>query len=279
MIATELYGCHFEYDGVLSRTYGLIFVSGTTDRFTKLAGSGKPHTFFDKRNSANHIVGMDYADSPISFDAEIICEHEIGLEKSRRREVERWLFEKPYYAKLYIDMSDDIFGDSYELVNGEQKRLYLNCRFVNPEKMEYNGGIVGYKFTIECDSRLAWQDPISQTIELNHLTEGQSSTIYINLDTDLNDYTYPVVTITMGSVGGNIRISNMTDNVARVTDFMSIDSNSAFKIDNSINYISSGNYIKMSRKNFIRLLNGENKIFVVGNVKSITFEWQNRRFL
>lgn len=279
MIKIELYGCHFEYNGVSSRIYGLIFANSTTERFTKLSGNSKAKTLFDKKHSALHIVGIDHSESAITFDAEIICEHEIGLEKNIRRQIERWLFEQSNYSKLYIDMNDDTFGDSYEVIRGEMKRMYLNCRFINPEKLEYNGGIVGYKVTVECDSRLAWQEPISETLEVDHYKSDQSTFCAIDVDTDLNDYTYPIVTIATGNVGGKIQIANYTDSSTRFTEFIGVDNNTTFKIDNSVNYVSNNNYQKMSSKNFIRLLPGRNTIVVIGNVLSVTFEWQNRRFL
>lgn len=279
MFTIELYGCHFEYDGISSRTYGLIFANGTTERFTNLSGASKPQTMFDKKQSSTHIVDIDYSDSAISFDAEIICEHEVGLEKNVRRQVERWLFERPQYKQLYIDMTDDFFADTYELINGETKRLYFNCRFVNPEKLEYNGGVVGYKFTIECDSRLAWQEPIIKTFSLNHNSETQSSQIVVSVDTDLNDYTYPIVAFYMGDIGGTVHIINNTDDPYRQTEFIGINNHQSLVMKNDVNYISQGCYANMSKRNFIRLLNGDNIFTIKGNVKTINFEWQNRRFI
>ena len=272
-------GCHFEYAGINSRLYGLIFANATTPRVVKIAGDGESQTIYDRRNHRQYFVGSDYSDAPITFEAEIISESERGLEQHMRREIERWLFCQNDYQKLYIDSADDVFSDTVEIIDGFQKRLYLNCRFVNAEKLEYNGGIVGYKFTVECDSRMAWQDSITKVFELNLLSSGAMGYIVINLDTDINDYTYPRVNIQMGEYGGRLLIYNNSDSENRFVRFENLDPNEEFEMNGEINYISGNNYSKFLTHNFPRLLSGENKLTILGNVIKISFEWQNRRFI
>jgi hypothetical protein len=272
-------GCHFEYAGINSRLYGLIFANATTSRVVKIAGDGEPQTIYDRRNHRKYFIGNDYSEAPIVFEAEIISESEIGLEQRMRREIERWLFCQNDYQKLYIDPVDDIFGDTVEIIDGFQKRLYLNCRFVNAEKLEYNGGIVGYKFTVECDSRMAWQDSITKVFELDLPSEGSTGLVLINPNTDINDYTYPRVNIQMGERGGRLLIYNNSDSEDRFVRFENLDPNIEFEMNGEINYISGDNYSKFQTHNFPRMLDGENKFTIIGNVAKISFEWQNRRFI
>ena len=100
------------------------------------------------------------------------------------------------------------------------------------------------------------------------------------MDSDLNDYVYPKVTIQIGDVGGDIIISNNTDDASRLTSFVSLTPNVTVVMrGDGINYISGDNYMKFKDKNFIRLLDGENQIAIVGDVVGLSFEFQNRRFL
>ena len=71
-------------------------------------------------------------------------------------------------------------------------RLYLNCRFLNPEKLEYNGGIVGYKAMLVADSGLWLQDPERVTYSLT----GSSNSVALQIGTDHDVYTYPKVSLT-----------------------------------------------------------------------------------
>ena len=80
-------------------------------------------------------------------------------------------------------------------------RRYLRCRFINPEKLEYNGGIVGYKFTLEADTGYWVEDPITYSYSLNQAA-GSTSNVSFTPDTDTDTYIYPSVTVTSGSTGG-----------------------------------------------------------------------------
>ena len=276
----ELSGNFFEYNGISSRLYGLIFANAETDRYVSLAGEVKTKTIFNKKNKRNYYIGEEYADSPIQFDAEIVVANDGSLDRFQRMEIERWLFHQPGYRKLYIDNECDFEAETSEFVNGEQKRLYLNCRFVNPDKIEGNGGIAGYRFVVECDSCMAWQDEVVYEYELPNNLSTSSSTIYIDVNSDLEDYVYPKVTIQTGSVGGNIQIINNTDNTTRPTSFVDLPANAVITMKgDGVNYISGEYYLKFSNKNFIRLLNGENVIIVTGNVTKLEFEFQNRRYM
>lgn len=272
----DLSGSYFEYNGTTSRKYGLIFAHVNTEEFEQLNGEIESVVIFNKKGKRNYFIGESFEDSPIKFEAEIITDNDSVIDRFMRREIEKWLFHQHTYCKLYTDMDCDTYGEAYELVNGIQKRLYLNCRFVNPEKIESGSGLVGYRFTVECDSCMAWQDPVTYTYNLS----GSSSTIIVNVDSDLKDYIYPKVTIQTGSSGGDIQIINFTDDNTRATSFVSLSPNITLTMrGDGINYISGDYYQRFSNKNFIRFLDGENTLNITGDVKSLVFEFQNRRYL
>ena len=270
---------HFEYGGISSRKYGLILVNALTERTHLMSGTINAQTVFNKTNKRKYIIGSDFSESPSSFDIEIISETDKPLEMRERREIEKWLFYTPKYQKLYLDIADDYLGETYELVNGEPKRLYLNCRFINPERLEYNGGIVGYKATVECDSGFWTQDAIVQPFIINNPSESDNTTIQVIVDTDLKDYVYPKVTIQIGDKGGDITIINNTDDSARLTKFIGLSPAVSLVMKGETNYISGQNYHKFAFQNFIRLLDGANTITLFGNIDSIEFEYENKRFL
>ena len=272
----EIYGCNFEYAGKSSRPYGLIFATVDTSRHKALSGHTGSIIFYDNRDKKQHYIGTSFDTSALSFDAEVVSRNPIDA--ASRREIEKWLFGQIGYKKLYMDYLDDYLAESYELVDGERKRLYLNCRFVNPTKVEANG-TVGYKFTVECDSHLAWQDPVVKEFSLNHVTTLASSLVNVGVDSDIGDYIYPKVTILIGSNGGTITIANHSDDSSRLTRFVDIAPNSTIIMNGATNYISGDYYEKFAYKNFVRLLDGDNQIYITGNVKDIKIEWQNMRYL
>lgn len=266
---------HFEYGDFISRTYDLVFAHVDTSVFTPSAGTLASHTLFNKRENTRYVVKDDYSGSPISATVEIITCSGNPIQKQHRRVVEKALFNRREYVKLYIDITDDIMGDTYEFIDGIQKRLYFNCRLLNPERIETGNGLVaGYRCTMECDCGFLTQDTISKTFSIS-----SPQTIVVETNDDTKDYIYPKVTIQIGSSGGDITIRNITDDNARYTSFTGLTANTQLVLDGRINYVSGQNYSKFAYQNFIRLLDGDNSIAVTGNVTSIKFEWNNRRFL
>lgn len=274
----EIYGAHFEYGGTQSRRYGLMIANVETERFNQIFGTIQGITFFNKSSKRRYLIDDDYSDSPITIDVEIITDHQKTIDPYERRTIEKWLFNQTKYQKFYIDMADDSTGESFEYKNGEYKRLYLNCRFVNPVRLEYNGGIVGYKAALEADSGMWWQDKTTSIFTLNHESANSNSMISVVVDTDSKRFTYPKVTITTGSVGGDVIISNYSDDSTRTTRFNELSANTSVILNGETNYISGQNYEKFYKQNFPRLLDGTNHIYITGNVKTIKFEFCNRRF-
>ena len=275
----DIYGSLFEYGGISSAQHGLIIVNVNTNRITNLYGQRESVTIFSKSANKLYLIDDDHSSSPLVFDIEIVTEDGRCLDKEERRQIEKWLFNRRSYRKLYIDISCDDRGETYEYVNGEQKRNYLNCRLINPEKLEGNGGIVGYKATLEADSQMFWQDPVEQSFTVNNSASSSSSNITVSIDTDLEEYVYPKVTIQMGSSGGEIIIINNDDDSTRQTKFVDIGANATIVMKGDLNYVSGQYYEKFSGRNFIRLLDGSNTLTIKGNVKTISFEYSARRAL
>ena len=274
----EIYGAHFEYAGVQSRRYSLFIANVETERFSSVSGTIQSVTVFNKSSRKRYLIGNDYSDSPLTFEVDILTDHQVTLDPLARRAVEKWLFNGRKYEKFYIDMADDFAGETFEYKDGAYKRLFLNCRFVNPTRLEYNGGVVGYKATLEADSDMWTQDLTTKTFSLNHEAANSNSMINISIDTDLKEYTYPKVTITTGSIGGDVIISNYTDDSTRSTRFNQLSANTSVILNGETNYISGQNFEKFYKQNFPRLLDGINNVYITGNVKTIKFEFNNRRF-
>lgn len=269
-------GCHFQYGNFNSSEHGVIFAHCNTKSYDNLMGNVSSSYLFNRRDKVKYIIADNYEDSPITFDAEIISDDFRAFSSQEERAIEKSLFNKPDYRKLYVDINDACASGAYEIIDGQQKMFYFNCRFRNPIKLEDGSGLtVGYQFSIECDSCMAWQDAIEKTFTLS----GGNEIITVQTDTDIGGYTYPEVTINIGSTGGDIIIVNTTDDESRLTKFNNLTANISLIMKGNFNYVSGQNYEKFEHQNFIRLLDGNNSISITGDVVSIKFKWRNRRFL
>lgn len=408
----NLYECHFIYNDVNSRVYDLIIANIETSRFRAISGGKKGVFLFNRNAKANELMGDDYKDSPLTIDIEILTCNGIPLDLNSIREIERWLFTNSIYRPMYIDISDDPYGETYEVINGVQKRLYFNCRFLDAEKIESHGGVIGFKCKLETDSTMLWQEEITHSLIFNdpieydedgakkkillgdtdgdgrltaddaqtvllvstmllahpdasetwetlhsavddvfadtpsdytliscdmdytpadfdahtvpHITiddaqrilveytcdvaytpskktsivieDGKPTVIeddntrcpQINIDSDIDGYTYPVITIYTGSsVNNTISIFNTNDpyvdasgnSIKRETEFTHIPAYTKITIDSSINYVSGGYYQNMTKKFFPRFVEGTNILEISGDISTVEVTWQNRRFL
>lgn len=418
----DIYECHFEYKGINSRKYDLIIANVNTERFMPICGVKDGAFVFNKASKSRYLVGDSYENTPLSFDIEILTCNGRALDIKSVREIERWLFTNSVFNPLYIDIEDDPFGETYEFVFGCQRRLYFNCRLLAPEKIESDGGIIGFKCTLETDSMMMWQEPASVYVnfgdseivsseggveyviikgdadgdgmisandaqvalvlsvegisgksisdwfyddgtvkdqealqkiplpqpitrtelirclmacDLSYSQEDFDNEIVpdlrdigvddannilrmyttlvslkpvvldvvdiggqpiqnaddvreftIPVDSDIDGYTYPVITLTVGSVGGAIEIENRSDyrdNVFessnRITKIVNTTPNSTIIIDSTVSMLKGINYNNMTKKHFPRFVEGDNVIRVKGDVLAMTVEWQNRRFM
>lgn len=273
-------GCHFEYGNFNSREYSLVFAHLDTSVDTRLSGEIESQYVFNKKNMSRRPVGNDYSGSCFSTDVEIVTSGARHLGHHEKRAIEKSLFNRSSYRKLYIDVASDYYCETYEYVDGVMKRFYLECRFMNPQAIEDGAGrTIGYRCTMECSSPMFIQDAITKKIDINHRSNTDVSTITVNIDTDLDEYIYPTVTVNVGQVGGNVIVCNNTDNSERITSFVNISPSATITMRGDINYVSGQYYEKFADRNFIRLLDGENTFTVMGNVESITFEYSQRRAL
>lgn len=270
----DIYGSHFTFGETDSRQHGIVLANAGTSRMLQLRGSREGVTIFNKKSNRRYLIEDDRSSSPISFDVDIVTESGRRLESFEKRTLEKWLFNQRGYRRLYIDTDG-----AYEYVDGVLKRCYLNCRFVNPEKIEGNGGIVGYKATLEADSDMFWQDPTVTQFDFTGLSATEEKTVTVNVDTDFDGYVYPTVTLQTGESGGEITFANDSDDTTRITKFVDLTPLSSITMNGETNYISGGAYSNLARRNFIRLLDGENVLRINGDVASVEIEYSARRFM
>ncbi len=275
----DLSGCRFIYAGTASEVYGLRFVNCETSEYKKINGTTKSINVYNGHNKRNYLISDDYSSSPISIDIEIAADDMEPFTPQTLREIENWLFNRPAYSRLYINIDDDCNGETYEIINTELKQFYFNCRFTNPSKLLGNGGVVGFRATMECDSHILWQDEIAEIFSMSNSSAEDSSIITVSIGSDGYDYIYPKVTLTMGSSGGDISIINNSDDSARITSFKAITAGTTFYMDSELLRISGDNYTKFYDKNFIRLLPGDNSLAITGDIAEVKIEWANRKYL
>ena len=268
----NLSGKYFVYDNVCSKIYNLRFLHIDTTPFSTLSGEISYNTEFFKSKKQNIITGVNWPNSPLSFDVEIISPNELDYDDQRK--IKQWLFCKPNYKKLYID---DFQDTEMERIGGVVKKQYVNAVFTNPTAIIYANRIFGYKATLTISSPMALQDKIEFS-----LTDFSSS-FELNVDSDINDYIYPDIELKTSGSCTSIKIKNLTDqSIMQMSDNTKLKSKNLYINGNtcSIYDDTSVSYFGLVQgQRFTRLLPHSNVLSIeTDGLISCKFIWQNARW-
>lgn len=264
--------CHFEYGGYNSNENDLVFAHLDTSPDNRMSGEASLKYIFNNKGMRRHMTGIDYTESVFSTEVEIVTQSATPIPIEELRTIQKHLFYRRGYRKLYLDPND-----APSTISSDGYRLFLNCILLNPSKIEDGlGRVVGFKCTLESDSMMFWRDPIIKKLSFSG---SSTKTGTVVLDTDVDDYVYPKVTIQVGNTGGDIIISNNHDDSTRLTKFVGLSPLAKIIMKGDINYVSGQNYQKFVDRNFIRMLDGNNSFTIIGDVTSIEFEYSERRVL
>ena len=142
----DLYGCYFMYGDFNSEDYDLVFGNMDTSRLMALEASKNINTVRSRKHNVHYVNRVSYVDEPISFEAEIFTRDTTPIMLEDLPVIEHALFNRQSYTKLY------------QIMSHERDPVYINCILTNPEKIENLSGIVGYKFVVNMDSVMAWEE-------------------------------------------------------------------------------------------------------------------------
>ena len=232
----NLSGKHFEFAGVPSSdplgdgSVSLIFAHIDTEMFKQPFGYPEYSSVYSGRLGRRGLTGTNRSESCFEFEQEIVSEKN-GIPLNKLRQVEQWLFSREAFAKLYV-AEDEEDEEDVQYINGEKKRLYLNCMLTEPEILTYSEGKVGWKVKVVCDAPWAWQDEHTQTVYSG--TVGTQSGWYYPVGLDgqpidpENTYYVPVGEPTVLVEAGNFTIpQNLPQRETGVDPYMDVTYGSA----------------------------------------------------
>lgn len=256
-------GKFFTYNNISSEQYGLRFLSLETSEDNQIGGVIEYTNYKNNKSPYNTIQEINY-NSTFEYELEMISE---TILDDKINEIYNWLLYQTNYKKLFISGDTD---------------YYYNCIFTNASYIKklgsYGYGIYGIKATMLCDSMFMWKDE-----KYTYTNSQLINTVKHNANTDVREYTYPALVIKTGAVGGNITLQNITE--GRLTTIKSTLPNDTISLTSFPYTISS--YLNTNstlmyenfNKNFFRMLQGNNSIGIVGDIKEITLTYKSGRLV
>ena len=162
------------YGDFNSEEYDLVFGNMDTSRLVALESPKNINTVKSRKHNVYYVNRVSYVEEPISFEAEIFTNDTMPIMVDDLPIIERALFNRHSYTKLY------------QIMPYERDPVYINCILTNPERIENMSGVVGYKFTVNTDSVMAWEE--TNTQEVNEESTSTTITGDIVSFTDTKEY-------------------------------------------------------------------------------------------
>lgn len=232
------------YDGTPSDLYGLYIYNDNGSFDSSNGESSEIITGNVVRHPFRFLYGHGDTDV-LEFNISLVSKKPITRE--RRSAIYKWLVNRNGYKKLQI-VQDDL------------NSIYFNTIFTEAEDIFHGNDMYGISVTAVCDSPYAYEEPIVYTA-----TKSSATVIYN--DSDINDYIYPVIKITMEDSGGDISVINGNES-SRVFTFTGLSGGEVVTIDNRLKTIESSSGVRRLssfNKTWFRIMPGDNAITIIGS--------------
>jgi len=253
----------FVFDGIPSAAHNLFITNlGEGEAYMSSGNSVDILTEPIFRRAKPYFYGVTQGRNVLSFNCAITSPDEITAENSGI--IQRWLFGHLEYKKLQI-LQEDL------------QMSYFNCFLNNPRTLRVGNKIHGYEFTVVCDAPWGWE--FEKTLTKSYTIELASETYDFRNKSDDNDYLYPSLVVTFNIFGGDLTLTNNSDN-SRAFTLTGFSPSEVVTIDNDRGIISSDSgLLVMSKfnKNWFRLIRGTNNITLLGNVSSVDMTYSFAR--
>ena len=234
---------YFRYDGQWSGTYGLQ-IADFDDNSVKETDSFSPTLSLQKVPGSLRFFhgGVEYESAPVC-EFSVLSEEE--LSGKMRSIILSWLIGRKQFKPLKFE-------------DGDNAEFTYYCVFTSAKTIWINGHCHGFRLTAQFDSPFARGESTKVTV-----SSGTHTVKIINKSDIVDDYTYPIVTFT----GGSVDIVNTTDDSERHFTFSGLGTNEVITVDNEIKHISStASGEKLSNftsKKWLRLKKGVNELTIV----------------
>ncbi|MBO5970224.1 MAG: hypothetical protein J6S14_17225 [Clostridia bacterium] len=229
---------HILYDGISSERFGLTLFN-ENGGLEETGGTSFSILRSSLRGGQEFVyMGKEDAD-PIPMELSLISD--TVLDSAMQGAIHKWLIGHSGYKELRIMQAD-------------MTTLRIGCIFHELKYLQVGNDTVGVVAIGECNSRYYRGNDIASS------ASGASGSFTIRNLSDINEYIYPEVRITMPSGGGNFSLVNETDN-GRESVFTSLSGEEQITLYNFRQIIESSSGIRRLsafNKKWVRILPGVN---------------------
>ena len=250
------YAQNFSFNGRNSEDFGLVLSSaGNAESISNGSADVKLITEKLTRRATEYLYGVS-VEPMLEFEVEAMTTR-VEIAADELSEISKWLFGKQQYLDLVVYQPD-------------MTSVVYKCFLLSPRVIRVGNIIRGVRFLVHC--RSAWGQTKERTYNFTFSPPLSSYPFKFTNYSDNTGYTYPVMTITMNAIGGDLSITN-TNDASRVFSFSSLSGNETLTIYNHLQIINSSTNLQRLNnfnKKFFRLVSGQNNLLITGNIASMS---------
>lgn len=251
----------FLFDGVLSTDYDMYIVNLNDSGVKDNMASDQMEIIQDMiyRKNKPYLYGTTQTGQ---LEFELTFASSKPVDRIQSAKIQKWLFGKKKYSKLQILQCD-------------LDTVYFNCFLLKPTITSVGNLPYAFTCTVSCDAPWSWEFPKKKTFASNLF---ESNIVFYN-DSDDSDYLYPHNVFTLDNLTTSLKVINLSDN-NRTSEITNISPNETITLDNYRQIITSStglNRLGNFNKNWFRLVQGVNKLKIIGGIQASTMTYQNAR--
>lgn len=254
----------FSYAGRSTSDWGLVIADFDTSNVVETEAFSPTLSLLKVPGQLRFFYGKVEYESAPSCEFSIVKEHVggpdgEGISAEARAAIMSWLVGRNSFLPLTFH-------------SGDNENYTYYCVFTSVKTIWVNGRCFGFRLTAEFDSPFARGKDDSITLS------GGTHTVSILNSSSLDDYVYPIVEFT----GGSIDIVNNTDDPYRHFTFAGLPPAERVVVDNELNTITGDTHgEKLSyfkSKKWLRLRRGNNSLTITCP-GTVTIKWPHYAML
>lgn len=264
-------GYEFMYDNILSSRFDLTigYIKSTSGSENILSTSTEIVTQKLNRRSKVYSLGV-VSNEQLTFNISFFREYPISPDE--RDTIANWLTNKSTFKRLQI-------------IQDDMNSIYYNCYFSDLKYVVFSAQAYGFTATAICDAPFAWKNMQQSKKENITGIDGNYPEITLmdiyNISSDTNLTRPKSIIIELGENSNSFKLTNIS-NDNEYFQFTNLSNGEKIFIDCDLEIIESlTNPNKIIIDNFtgefLKLINGINKLKIEGQIKSISLSYQSGR--
>lgn len=268
------FGSEFMYNGTLSSRFGLMiaYINSSSGEEHAMSPAVNLVSYKLPRRSKVYQLGAEIeGDGTFEFQISFFRKQDQPIMASERDAISKWLCSDFSFKPLRI-------------IQDDMSSVYYNCFFKSLRYVAFAGYANGFVADVVCDAPFAWKnrkvkEKINSSVSPGYYPDVTNIELY-NTSSDHNLTIPSLIEVDLGENSTGFKLTNLS-NHSEFFEFRNLVVGEKIRIDDlyCIESVTRPNTIIVDcfSGEFLRLINGINRIVINGQIKRIKIAYQSGR--